>query len=139
MFLRNSFASIAMFYTFRQIVRMSYDPRGSKSTGRDVNIARNGIFFAKYSNKVSLSSGYWGCTGNKFPSELSTFSTWKKECCQRFHDSMCIAESAEEFSTSSHELLIQVGTKPHKRKQSAVRTKIHPLYFSRLKTHEKNC
>ena len=139
MFPRNSFASIAMFYTFRQVVRMSYDPRGSKSTGRDVNIARNGLFCKKYSNKVSLSSGYWGCTGNKFPSELSTFSTWKKECCQRFHDSMCIAESAEEFSTSSHELLIQVGTKPQKRKQSAVRTKIHPLYFSRLKTHEKNC
>ena len=72
------------------------------------------FFCKKYSNKVSLSSGYWGCTGNKFPSELSTFSTWKKECCQRFHDSMCIAESAEEFSTSSHELLIQVGTKPQK-------------------------
>ena len=47
MFPRNSFASIAMFYTFRQVVRMSYDPRGSKSTGRDVNIARNGLSFAK--------------------------------------------------------------------------------------------
>ena len=41
------FSKLAMFYTFRQVVRMSYDPRGSKSTGRDVNIARNGLSFAK--------------------------------------------------------------------------------------------
>ena len=41
------FCKLAMFYTFRQVVRMSYDPRGSKSTGRDVNIARNGLSFAK--------------------------------------------------------------------------------------------
>ena len=51
MFPRNSFASIAMFYTFRQVGRMSYDPRGSKSTGREVNIARNDIFLQNIATK----------------------------------------------------------------------------------------